>query len=68
VLAGTNSTSFTAPVSTCGTSLAAGASCTISTSFAPAATGAASAYIFIIDNANGVFGATQDILLSGTGI
>ncbi len=48
----------------CGTSLNAGASCTISVVFTPGATGSRSASISIADNAPG---APQTIALSGTG-
>jgi len=48
----------------CGTSLAAGANCTIHGHFAPTATGALTAAITITDNAGG---SPQSIALSGTG-
>ncbi len=49
---------------TCGTTLPAGMSCTITVNFAPAATGARSASIQIADNA---FNTPQIVSLSGTG-
>jgi len=48
----------------CGTTLAAGASCSIHGHFAPVASGAMTAAIVITDNATG---STQSIALSGTG-
>jgi len=50
---------------TCGSSLAAGASCTISVKFKPSATGARSAALAISDNAAG---SPQKVTLSGTGL
>jgi uncharacterized repeat protein (TIGR03803 family) len=49
---------------TCGASLAAGASCTISVTFAPAATGARSASLSVTD---GAAGSPQKVALSGVG-
>jgi hypothetical protein len=46
----------------CGSTLAAGASCTISVTFLPQATGARSGMVVITDNAG-----TQRITLSGVG-
>jgi hypothetical protein len=48
--------------SSCGTTLAAGASCTISVTFLPQATGARSGMVVITDNAG-----TQRVTLSGVG-
>jgi len=66
-LAGTNPASFTLPSSAmlCGTSLAAGASCTFGVAFQPAAAGALSAVIDIADNASGT---PQTVSVSGTGV
>ena len=50
---------------TCGSSLAAGAKCTISVTFAPTAAGARSASVSITDNAAN---SPQSIPLSGTGV
>jgi hypothetical protein len=60
---GTNASSFVF-ANSCGTSLAAGASCTIHGHFAPTATGAATAAVTITDSAAG---SPQTIALSGTG-
>lgn len=55
--------SFT-ETSTCGSSLAAGASCTITVTFTPAASGAIKGVLSIADNAPG---SPQKVNLSGTG-
>ena len=60
---GANSTDFVQN-NTCGTSLAAGANCTIVVSFTPSASGARSATLSISDNATG---SPQSSSLSGTG-
>ena len=60
---GTNASDFT-PSSNCGSSLAAGNSCTISVAFKPAAKGSRSATLKVTDNAQS---GTQTVLLSGTG-
>jgi len=52
---------------TCGTSVAAGGSCTISVAFAPTSAGALSGALTITDNSNGAAGSTQTVNLSGTG-
>jgi FG-GAP-like repeat/Abnormal spindle-like microcephaly-assoc'd, ASPM-SPD-2-Hydin/Divergent InlB B-repeat domain len=62
-ITGTNAGDFS-QTHTCGSSLAAGASCTISVKFKPAATGARSAALAISDNAAG---SPQKVTLSGTG-
>jgi trimeric autotransporter adhesin len=54
----------TSPATNCGGSLAASAKCTISVTFAPAASGASSATITITDNANPT---TQTVNVSGAG-
>jgi hypothetical protein len=51
-----------AMTTSCGSTLAAGASCTISVTFLPQATGARSGMVVITDNAG-----TQRITLSGVG-
>ena len=61
---GTNASDF-AQTHTCGTTLAAGANCTISVTFRPAATGSRSANLSISDNAAG---SPQVVTLTGTGI
>jgi hypothetical protein len=62
-LTGANPGDF-AQTNTCGSSVAAGASCTISVTFDPAATGNLSASVSFTDNANG---SPQSLSLSGTG-
>jgi hypothetical protein len=49
----------------CGSSLAAGANCTISVTFTPSATGPYSASLLIADNA---YGSPQTVSLTGTGV
>ena len=60
-LGGSNPFNFT-QTNTCGTSLAAGATCTISVSFTPNSTGAKSAVLNVVDAVG-----TQTVTLSGTG-
>jgi uncharacterized protein (TIGR03437 family) len=62
-IAGTNSADY-AQTSTCGSSLAAGASCGIFVTFTPTAAGARMALISILDNASN---SPQTISLTGTG-
>jgi hypothetical protein len=61
---GTNSGDF-AQTNTCGSSVAAGGSCTISVTFDPAASGARSATLNVNDNASN---SPQTVGLTGTGI
>jgi hypothetical protein len=61
---GTNATSFS-DTTTCGTTLAIGASCTISVTFKPASTGALTATLTVSDNA---LGSRQTVALSGTAV
>ncbi len=63
-IAGTNATSFLKSATTCGTTLAAGASCTVSVEFKPAAAGALTAGLSVADNATG---SPQTVALTGTG-
>jgi Abnormal spindle-like microcephaly-assoc'd, ASPM-SPD-2-Hydin len=63
-LAGTNPTNF-AQTNNCGTSVAAGANCTINVTFTPSATGARSASLSVADNAAGT---PQTVALTGTGV
>ncbi len=63
-LTGTNPTSFI-DLSNCGTSLAAGKSCSIVVGFDPTKTGALSAKLSITDNAAG---SPQTVALAGTGV
>jgi hypothetical protein len=65
-ISGTNSSEF-AQTNTCGTSVAAGANCTISVTFTPSATGSASATLTVTNNSGGTSGSTQTASLSGTG-
>ena len=62
-ITGTNAADF-AQTHTCGTSLAAGASCTFSVTFKPTASGTRSAALSVSDNAAG---SPQQVPLSGTG-
>jgi Abnormal spindle-like microcephaly-assoc'd, ASPM-SPD-2-Hydin len=64
-ITGTNATSFLKASTTCGASLAAGASCTVSVEFKPVAMGALTASLAIADNATG---SPQLVTLSGTGL
>ena len=63
-LAGTNPGDF-AQTNTCGSSLAAAASCTISVTFTPASAASFSATVSVADNAAG---SPQTAALSGTGV
>ena len=56
-----------AQTNNCGTSVAAGASCTISVTFSPLAAGPLTGTLTITDNNNGTTGSTQTVSLSGTG-
>jgi hypothetical protein len=62
-LTGTNAASFS-QTNTCGTSVAAGASCTISITFTPSITGTLTATLTVADNAAG---SPQTVALTGTG-
>lgn len=62
-ITGTNANDF-AVTSACGASLAAGASCTITVTFTPAATGSLAGTLTMADNAGT---GTQTVALSGTG-
>ena len=69
-ITGSEGDDFSTPVTTCGatpTTLAPGASCTISTTFSPLFSGDKDAYITITDNANNVAGSTQNVGLAGVG-
>jgi Beta-propeller repeat/Abnormal spindle-like microcephaly-assoc'd, ASPM-SPD-2-Hydin len=61
---GTNASDFAETKNTCGTSVAAGASCFIGVSFTPAATGTRSAQVAVSDNGGG---SPQTVGLTGTG-
>jgi len=63
-ITGTYASSFT-QTNTCGSSVAAGASCTITVTFKPAAVGALTAAVNIADN---TYGSPQKVALTGTGL
>jgi hypothetical protein len=63
-ITGTNATSFIKSATTCGSSLAVNATCTVSVEFKPAATGALTASLSVADNASG---SPQTVKLTGTG-
>ncbi len=63
-ITGTNSNEFTVSSTTCGTTLNAGASCAISVTFKPNATGTQSASLRLSDNASN---SPQTVGLSGSG-
>jgi subtilase family serine protease len=63
-IGGTNAGSFLKSATTCGASLAAGASCTVSVEFKPAKAGALTGSLNVADNAAG---SPQSVALSGTG-
>jgi len=63
---GANASDFTT-TNTCGSSLAAGSSCSISVTFDPGATGTRNANLVVTDNSNNVAGSTQTVSLTGTG-
>jgi len=64
VVAGAATTGPFAQTNTCGTSLAAGANCTISITFTPTATGAQTGSFSITDSD---YQSPQNVSLSGTG-
>jgi uncharacterized repeat protein (TIGR03803 family) len=61
----TTSSPFAISSNTCGTTLAAGKSCTVKVTFSPTVLGAASGAVSIADNAPG---SPQNVTLSGTGV
>ena len=61
---GTNAGDFLQSATTCGSSLAAGASCTVSVQFEPSATGARSGTLTVNDSATT---SPQAVALTGTG-
>jgi hypothetical protein len=63
-ITGTNATSFLKSATTCAATLAAGATCTVSVEFKPAAAGALTALLSVADNASG---SPQTATLTGTG-
>ena len=64
-ITGTNASAFAISAKTCGTSLAAHATCTISVTFTPAATGAMTATLSVADSATN---SPQTVPLTGTGV
>ncbi len=64
LISGTGATSYT-DTTTCGTTLAVGASCTISVTFKPAAVGSLPATLTVTDNA---ITGKQTVALTGTGV
>ncbi len=66
-ITGTNATDFQT-TNNCGTSLGAGASCSMAITFDPAAVGTRTATLTLTDNASGTAGATQTVVLTGTGV
>ena len=62
---GTNASSFFDPSNTCGSTVAAGASCTINIAFRPKSPGALSSIIYVNDNAAGN---EQGVKVGGTGV
>jgi Ca2+-binding RTX toxin-like protein len=66
-LAGTNAGDYAVSANACGATLAAGASCNISVTFTPTATGTRSAILRVTDNSNGTPGSTQEVTLTGVG-
>jgi phosphatidylserine/phosphatidylglycerophosphate/cardiolipin synthase-like enzyme len=67
VYGGTNTDQFTQST-TCSSTLAVNASCTISATFVPTQSGTFSATVTVTDNANGVTGSTQVVTLTGTAV
>jgi len=67
-LTGPEASYFSAPVTTCGTTLAPAGSCTISTKFTANFLGPKYAEFVITDNANNVAGSTQTVSLFGIGV
>jgi subtilase family serine protease len=64
-ITGTNASSFVKSASTCGSTLAAGASCTVSVELKPVASGTLTASLSVTDNATG---SPQTVKLTGTGV
>jgi hypothetical protein len=62
-ITGTNATSFVKSATTCGTTLAASASCTVSVEFKPTVAGSLTANLSVADNATGT---PQLVALKGT--
>jgi phospholipase C len=65
-MSGANSSEF-AQTNTCGSSVAAGATCAVNVTFTPAGSGMREATLTITDNSNAIPNSTQTVTLSGTG-
>ena len=59
---------FARQAGSCGTTLAAGANCTITVRFTPTTVGVINGTLTITDNSNNVAGSTQTVALSGEGV
>ncbi|MGD0693506.1 MAG: choice-of-anchor D domain-containing protein [Terriglobia bacterium] len=57
-----------AQTNNCGSSVAAGANCTIAVTFSPTANGKRTGTLSVTDNSNGVNGSQQTVSLTGTGV
>jgi sugar lactone lactonase YvrE len=66
-IGGPNASDFATTASTCGASVAAGASCVIDVSFTPSVQGPENATLSVTDNAGDVSGAVQTVALSDAG-
>ena len=64
----TTGAGFSRAGGTCGTTLAAGASCTITVRFNPSTVGVRNATLTVTDNSNNTPGSTQTVNLSGEGV
>ena len=68
IVTGANQLMFTTTTPLGCASILAGASCTITVTFAPSSTGAKAATVTITHNSNNVLGATSTVNLTGTGV
>jgi hypothetical protein len=59
---------FSRVAGSCGTTLAAGATCTITVRFTPTTLGVVNATLTVTDNSNNTAGSTQTVALSGEGV
>jgi hypothetical protein len=64
-IGGTNASNFGIFANSCGTTLTAGSSCTISISFTPVSSSSSSGVLTITDNSNNAAGSTQTVSLAG---
>ncbi len=65
-ISGSNAVSFSSS-NTCGSTLAAGSTCSIAVAFSPSSTGTLTASLVVTDNSGNVAGSTQTVTLTGTG-